>query len=112
MIAKTHLILILLFCNAWAFGQTIRGRVLDSIQSPISYATIAVLNSSDSSLIKGTISDEKGNFTIQLNNKGFYLLKITALGFNTKCCEPLQLDSVIDLSPIVRSSGGIDINEV
>lgn len=112
MITKTHLILIFLFSNALAFGQTIRGRVIDSIQSPIPYATIAVLNSSDSSLIKGTISDETGSFTIQLNNKGFYLLKITALGFNTKCCEPLQLDSAIDLSPILLSSGRIDLNEV
>ncbi|MDP2388500.1 MAG: outer membrane beta-barrel family protein [Bacteroidota bacterium] len=114
MITKTRVLFLLLFMNAVASGQTIRGKVVDSIQSPIPFATIAVLNSIDSSLVKGSISDDNGNFNIQLNRKGSYLLKITALGFNTKCCDAIQVDStsVVDLSSIILHSGGINLEEV
>jgi len=95
-------------------GQSIRGKIIDSTQSPIPFATIAVLNASDSSIIKGNLADENGNFIIQPISKGLYLLQVTAIGFNPKYTNAIQIDSSssVDLSFITLNSQGINLNEI
>ncbi len=109
-----HSLISLLLLSNVTFSQTIRGKIIDSIQSPIPFATIALLNKADSSIIKGTITDEYGNFSIQPLSKGYYLLKITAAGFNAKYSNSIQIDtaSLVDLSYITLNSQGINLNEI
>ena len=108
------LLLIFMVLSGLTFGQSIRGKIIDSTQSPVPFATIALLNAKDSSIIKGNITDEYGSFIIEHLLKGSYLLKITAISFNPKYSEPIQIDSIsaIDLSSIILNSQGINLNEV
>ena len=63
---------------------SISGVVSDNNLNPISYANIVVVNSSDSTLLTGTISDDVGFFKINDLPPDDYSLKISFLGFKTQ----------------------------
>lgn len=76
------MVLMCLSLSAWAQG-TISGRVYDSKSGQaVEYATVAVLKPTDSSLVTGTVSDEKGNFTVKVNN-GRYIVRVSFMGYNS-----------------------------
>lgn len=104
----------LMFITFVTNGQHISGKIIDSTQSPVPFATIALLNAADSSIVKGNIADENGNFIIQPINSGHYLLQITAVGFNPKYTNSILIESTsaVDLSAITLSSQGINLNGV
>ncbi|MBA3665530.1 MAG: TonB-dependent receptor [Bacteroidetes bacterium] len=113
MIHKNHFILLLLCINSLVVAQTIKGRVLDSTQSPLSFATIALLNKTDSSVLKGSISDEQGNYFFDKISKGNYILKISSVGYKTKCSSIIFFDSLTNIIvPDITVSGGQDLDEV
>lgn len=60
--------------------NSVRGTVKDINNDAIPGATVRLLNSSDSTLIKGAISDGKGIFEIKSIDNGSYLLSISAVG--------------------------------
>lgn len=63
--------------NSYAQKAEVRGRVLDkATYEPIAYANILVFTERDS-LIKGTITDEKGAFRITRITPGNYSIKIS-----------------------------------
>ena len=114
MTRQFNFILLLMLSTFIVNGPSIRGKIIDSTQSPIPFATIAVLNASDSAIIKGKLADENGNFIIQPISKGLYLLQVTAIGFNPKYTNAIQIDSSssVDLSFITLNSQGINLNEI
>jgi hypothetical protein len=58
----------------------IRGQITDSIENPIEYASIGVLNKS-----LGTVSNSKGQFILSLSDKNIKdTLKISSLGFKSE----------------------------
>tara|TARA_B100001093_G_scaffold519590_1_gene609328 strand:- start:363 stop:2765 length:2403 start_codon:yes stop_codon:yes gene_type:complete len=86
-------------------GQVI-GKVVDNqSKASISYATISLLHFGDSSLLKGVISDEKGEFKIEnivLNQS--YLLRFTFIGYKTLFKNiDFKNDKLIDLKEVVIS---------
>ena len=80
---------VLIFCLVSSFSNAQKGEVIGRIvdnqsNSSISYATVSLLSPSDSSLLKGSISDDQGKFKIEnivLNQS--YLLKVTFIGYKT-----------------------------
>ena len=86
-------------------GQVI-GKVVDNqSKASISYATISLLHFGDSSLLKGVISDEQGEFKIEnivLNQS--YLLRFTFIGYKTLFKNiDFKNDKLIDLKEVVIS---------
>ncbi len=80
----------------------IKGRVLDENNMPFPYATVSLLNVKDSSLVKGTMTAEQGNYSISAE-AGTYLLSVYVVGYQkviTKAHElntsgnPYQLDDI------------------
>ena len=63
--------------------QYIKGNLKDrqSMQA-VSYATVALLRISDSTLITGTASNMDGEFIIESITNGSYCLIISAIGYN------------------------------
>ena len=47
-----------------AQNDSIVGKVMDRNRTPIEFVTISLLSANDSSLVKGTITDEKGEFIL------------------------------------------------
>jgi iron complex outermembrane recepter protein len=61
----------------------VTGTIYDSYGKPIQRATISLLHSKDSSLVKADLSDEKGAFEI-VCKPGSFLLCYSSIGFNTR----------------------------
>jgi hypothetical protein len=61
--------------------QTISGTVQEADTRPLAFANVLLLNSRDSSLVKGAASDEKGHYTLENIRPGHYLLAATMVGY-------------------------------
>lgn len=73
--------LFLLF-NTFVFSQTtIKGTVKDSLGFPLAYATVQVLDSLQNNLLAYAISNENGEYAIDVEEKGVLFIKTSFLGF-------------------------------
>jgi hypothetical protein len=80
--------LILLFYSSIIISQSVyKGKVVDQQNQAISFANVIVYKRVNNSLIKGTISDENGNFELKLNPNEFFYMEVSFLGFKTKKLE-------------------------
>ncbi len=92
----------------------IQGNLSDTLNAPVSFNAIGLLNYSDSSIIKGAMTDVDGNYCFEGLKKGNYILKTTAIGFNTFYSDKIEYDSLHPiLYPLIQlHSGSINLNEV
>lgn len=66
----------------WAQGK-ISGRVVDGKSGEnVEYASVAVLNPQDSSLVTGTVTASNGTFSVKAA-LGSYLVRVSFMGYNT-----------------------------
>lgn len=88
-------ILLLAICLAGAlttFGQiTVRGTILDNKTQPLSFAGIGLLQAKDSSLVKGVLSDENGNFQIEAVAPGTYRILASLIGYEKTYSDIFEL---------------------
>ena len=77
----------------------IEGSVIDSNNSPISYANIVIIDKENSEFITGSTTNEVGAFTISAK-KAQYIIKVSFLGFETFSKE-FKVDSDLDLGTIL-----------
>ena len=63
---------------------TISGQLLDADEKePVLQATVQLFTANDSTFVGGTVSDNKGNFSIEAPSNGTYRLKISSIGYQT-----------------------------
>jgi hypothetical protein len=61
---------------------TISGNLLDAdLKEPMVQATIQLFTVSDSTFVGGTVSNVKGNFSVEAPSNGTYKLRITSIGY-------------------------------
>jgi iron complex outermembrane receptor protein len=112
---KHLLVAATVICSFPLFSQNkVSGVIKDSIGIGVSFVNIGILNQTDSSIVKGTISDESGAFKIESLKSGNYLLKFFAVGFSELYSPVFTLDSVsqLALSDITLITQGVNLNEV
>jgi len=63
------------------FGQSIQGMVKDSNEAPLPFVNVLLLNTNDSSLIKGAVSDTLGVYIIDNIQPGAYLVSASMIGY-------------------------------
>lgn len=81
-------------------SKGIMGRVVDANTStPIEYANIALLKIKDSSLIAGTISNEKGFFILDKVPNGIYNMRIKFIGYKSHSINKIEIS---DNNPVIR----------
>ena len=74
--------MLMLLITTSTFAQNITGSLTDrDTKEPIMQCTVQLLSAKDSSFVGGTLSDEKGQFTVKAPAAGNYLLKITSVGY-------------------------------
>lgn len=66
------------------------GTILDNQQKAVSAATISLLHPKDSSLVKSTVSDEKGSYSFENVSTGKYLVMVSAVGFEKTYSQLIQ----------------------
>ncbi|MGQ0827642.1 MAG: TonB-dependent receptor domain-containing protein [Bacteroidota bacterium] len=86
-------------------GSLIEGQVKDKDNNSAAFATVTLLNAYDSSLVKGAITDEGGNYQIENIKAGRYIIgvhfvgyaKHYSLSFDLKENEKKRMDDIIFL---------------
>src|SRR5688572_24029567 len=69
--------------TAKAQGRSVTGTVIDSLSNkPLPYATVSIFSTSEKKLITGAVSDDAGNFAIDVK-EGTYYAEVSFIGYNT-----------------------------
>ncbi len=94
-----------LFFIAFANAQTIKGQVIDEKGSSIIYATVALHNAKDSSIIKGESTDENGFFKLKADKEDKYFVKATMLGYSDRSSDVFEIAANdLDLGKIILAN--------
>ncbi|MCY7357769.1 MAG: TonB-dependent receptor [Rudanella sp.] len=82
-------ILFLFVLSAPLFAQTatLSGTVIDARQQAVSFATVALLSSSDSTLAKAAVADASGVYSVVGVRAGNYRLRVSGVGFTNSISE-------------------------
>jgi hypothetical protein len=97
------LLFLILICSTYLhpFAQsTIKGSVQTSSNQHLGMVNVLLLKVNDSALIKGTITNENGDYKIENINSGKYFIKFSSTGFeeiNTEVFELNGLEKEINL---------------
>lgn len=90
---------------AQAFQFSVSGTLKDSItHEGLPYVNIIVAAKTDTSFVKGTISDDKGAFVVKGIGAGEYLLKVSSIGYRTHYVT-FSIESNIKLGNILMKPG-------
>ncbi len=91
----------------------ITGKIYDAENQPAMYANIILQSPSDSSMIKGAIANENGEFSIARTPYGNYQIMVNYVGFDNHYTAPFELNSTdYQLPDITLKALGNDLSEV
>jgi iron complex outermembrane receptor protein len=79
---RIHLILFSIVVCQTSYAQ-LSGKLETSTHDPVPFANVLLLSAIDSSLTKGTLTNESGEYHIDDIPKGDFLLRFSAVGFTT-----------------------------
>jgi len=89
---------LLLFNNLQAQEvYQLSGNISDQFDTPVIFANALITDVDTGKILKGSVTDEKGHFSLQLE-KGEYLLEVSYLGFTTSEKQISITDSDINLN--------------
>ena len=71
----------LLLVSSSTIAQSISGKVVDEQKKPLEFASVAVLNAADSTLVSYASTDPKGNFKVKAISNGKRIFQINLLGY-------------------------------
>ncbi len=80
--------------NATSSLGTVSGKIQDyQTAEPISYGTVALINTKDSSLAGGEITDDAGSFKLENVHYGNYIIKFSFIGYQTYRTESFTISA-------------------
>jgi len=68
------------------------GKLVNDQGAAIDYATVSLLNASDSTIVKGTLTDEAGNYSLENIKPGNYIIKATNIGYAKTVTAPFAIE--------------------
>ena len=111
MKSKVIVWLMLLMTCFSAQAQTISGKLVDEQNEPLAYANV-VLQKTDSTFVKGEISDEKGGFHISKVPSSDYRLVISSIGYETLYIDMQGFNHSTDLGTLTIKDASKQLDEV
>jgi hypothetical protein len=107
----------LIFCTSSGLlaQNSIYGIVQDDQQQPQSFCNILLLNTQDSSLVKGALTDDDGKYQIENINAGSYIVKYSMIGFTPHFSTPQRImpdRKTIDLGVVQLKANAQVLNTV
>jgi bisphosphoglycerate-dependent phosphoglycerate mutase len=109
------LLLILLFLlPLFSFSQSsysISGIVTEDNKSPLPFANVLLLQQKDSALVKGSVTNEYGNFIFEKIQNGNYLIMVSVIGYSSSYSKPFNLTANYKAENIILTEGE-SLNEV
>ena len=94
-------------------GLTISGHLIDATEKePMVQATIQLFNAIDSTFVGGTVTNDRGNFSIEAPNNGTYRMKISSVGYHSLVREvTLRRNQSLDLGDILVAPESVMLKE-
>ncbi|MEQ9218157.1 MAG: outer membrane beta-barrel protein [Cyclobacteriaceae bacterium] len=105
----------LIFSIHSLFGQySIRGRIIDEQNAGVPFANVLLLNSVDSSLIRGSITDEHGNYLIPGIAQGDFIIQSSMVGFERYFSERIATANKpeVKLGDIILKESSTELDAV
>lgn len=92
----------------------ISGRVVDQDGTGVGFANILLLNAIDSSLVKGDLSEENGQWTLQASFSGSFFVRVSMLGYSDTDSQVFQIKKAepIQVPDLQLQSGAIQLASV
>jgi hypothetical protein len=116
MTRSFRLTLLLLSCYTFSFAQegvfSIKGSVKDGKGSPLEFVNVLLMKAADTSLVKASLTDEKGEFVFEDIAAGDYRLKFSQAGFLDSLTEKFNAASGKDAGNIVLREDSKVLDEV
>ncbi|GAB2759977.1 TonB-dependent receptor domain-containing protein [Salinimicrobium soli] len=75
----------------WAQEGSLNGSLQDQKEETIPFATVAVMKLPDSTVVTGTTTELDGSFIMETPEKGEFLLRFSAIGFESTFTEPFKV---------------------
>ena len=93
---------------------TISGSIIDEENEKVSFATVVLFETGDSTMVKGQISDVDGNFSFPQIKEGNYFVESTFVGYEKLTSKPFYFDGIGEkkLSTVTMSSSPEQLQEV
>lgn len=101
------LLAIVLTSSICANAQSIDGKVMENDSIPVPYATVSLLQASDSAYVAGVIGGEDGSFSFDTNSSG-KIVKVSCIGYKTVFL-PAAAHMTIHLLPSEQSLQGVTV---
>ncbi len=73
-------------------STNIKGKILDEFDNPVEFANAVLINPATGDIVRGEVSNDKGEFNIQKVSKGEYVLAVSMLGYTRFVSEKMQID--------------------
>ena len=89
LMRQIFLFMVMLLVDSNVFAQGTNGRIVDEEGKPLAFANVMMLNSTDSTFVSGTISDEDGYFNLKVECKN-QIVKVSLLGY-----KPIYINGLI-----------------
>jgi hypothetical protein len=94
------LILLILCCITVPVLAQVTGKVTDNTGKALAGATVSLLQATDSSLIKQTVSGADGSFQMVPSKNSLYLISVRSAGFKIYYSLPFSADSLSVSTPL------------
>ena len=72
----------------------ISGLLIDDTGKALDFGTVSLMKATDSTVVKGTLSNESGHYTFDLIKPGSYFVKATNIGYQNAFSTVFKIDSV------------------
>lgn len=80
-------------------AQMIRGKIINERKQPLEFVNVVLYSKSDSAMITGTITNEKGEYSLASEKINNTFLKISFIGYETQIVPVKTTTQVIILKP-------------
>lgn len=90
----------------------IRGKLLDETKQPAIGASVLLLNPGDSAMVKGTVTDLEGTYSLNADPQKKYILKILSLGYKEQFRNISTGNDSINLGSISLTQNSTILKEV
>src|SRR5665213_4147306 len=84
---------LMLLCANSIAQSTIKGIITDSTNSHVPFVAVGLLNAKDSSVVKGTATNDSGAYSFTKIKPGRYLIKVQAMNYVNQYSKPVNVDS-------------------
>ena len=90
---KNNFLILIFFAFVSSLSAQITGKIQDATDSyPLEYATVALYNQKDKSLMTGVITNAEGVFSINGIKNGTYYLEASFVGYTAKTIQNIEIN--------------------